>query len=431
MRAVTNVLLEYKMALTSAHRNVRMLFLANFIAQIGNGFSQMLYNLYIKSLGLPDTVAGACVSAGSIAGALFLVPAGIMGDRFGRKRMVIAAGALGGLLLIVQAFLRTPWLMVTGQFVSGMVGSVIWVSILPMLAENTEKEERLHLFSINFGLTLLSQVLGSFISGAMADALGRYGLGTVWSLRATLLTGAILSLIGLIPYMKIQESGRVALRDKKKSGLKETMSQLKKRRPQLLLIGKFTFAQATIGFGAGLVIPYLNLYFADRFHMPKSGIGLVIGLAQALTALTMFIGPMMSKRFGAVRSVVGLQLLSIPFLLITGWATSLAFASVAVIFRQALMNSANPIQDSVMMALVDDDLKGFSVSCGQTMFTLGWAIMGPISTNIVRIHGPYMGYSYVFTGTAILYLIGASFYFWAFRKHEHAIYSTNQDGVPA
>lgn len=414
---------EYRDILMSAHRNVRWFFVASFLAQIGMGFNGILYNLYIKTLGLPDTVAGASISAGSIAGALFLVPAGILGDRFGRKKAIFFAGLMSGLVGLVQAFMQTPVTIVIGSFVAGMVGSVLWVSVLPLLAENTEKEERFHLFSVNFGIGLLAQVLGSFVAGTLAEWIGYFHVGDEQSIRITLVIGALISLTSLIPLSKIREAAREKLPKVGKPGLRATFARVKEEKSQLVLIGKFTFASLCIGFGAGLVIPYLNLYFAERFAMPKSGIGLVIGLAQACTALAMFVGPAVAKRIGPVKAVVTFQLASIPFLLITGWAMNMWLASGAVIIRNALMNSAGPIQDSVMMALVSEKWRGLSVSCGQTVFTLGWAVMGPISTSFVHSHGSYTGYAIAFMGTAVLYLIGSMYYGWAFGKHERQVYA--------
>ena len=145
----------------------------------------------------------------------------------------------------------------------------------------------------------------------------------------------------------------------------------------------FAIAQLLIGFGAGLVIPYLNLYFADRFQTSNSSIGLIISLGQAATAVAMFIGPAVVKRIGEVRAVVFLQLASLPFLLLTGFTNSLLLATIGFLFSQALMNAGNPIQMSLMMSKVDDSVKGFANSVNQMVFNLGWALMGPVSMGIV------------------------------------------------
>lgn len=431
MTALISIAREYRVALFGAHRNVRLFFMAAFLSQISGGFFGILYNLYIKSLGLPDTVAGGYVSAGSIAGALFLVPAGILSDRIGRKRMIMTAGLLSAVVNVAQAFFYTPSLMIAGSFLAGAVGSMVWVSVLPLLAENTEKDERFHLFSVNFAIGLLAQVLGSVVAGSMSQLLGHFQFGPVWAIRITLLFGSGIGLAALIPFSKIEEKRRQRDAPRKKHAIRNVLPLIRGQKKQLILIANFALSSAFIGFGAGLVIPYLNLYFVERFHMANAGVGLVIGLAQACTALAMFIGPAMAKRLGPVKAVVLFQMLSIPFLLITGWAMNVWFASVAVIIRNALMNSSNPIQDSIMMALVSEKLRGFAVSCGQTMFILGWAVMGPVSTHIVNVHGSYRGYAIVFTGTAILYFIGSSFYGLVFRKYESQVYSQSDEAVSA
>jgi MFS family permease len=430
MAVLTQIAKEYKDIILGAHRNIRLFFLAAFLSQIGGGFFGILYNLYIKSLGLPDTVAGSYVSAGAIAGAISLVPAGIISDRFGRKRSIVSAGVFSSVIAIAQAFLQTPTLIVIGAFSAGLVSSMIWVSVLPLLAENTEKEERFHLFSVNFSVGLLAQVLGSIVAGGLAQFLGHVGFGPVWSLRLTLLTGAVIGFIALIPFSKIQEV-RKGKSDEtlERSGLKATLRHLRADKAQMGLIAKFTLATMFIGFGAGLVIPYLNLYFAERFQLSKAHIGFVIALAQAATAAAMFIGPTFAKRVGPVKAVVALQLSSIPFLLITGWMMNVWLVSGAVVIRNALMNSGGPIQDSIMMALVSEKTRGLAVSSGQTMFTLGWAIMGPISTRIVHHYGSYTGYAIVFSGTAILYLAGSIYYGMVFYKYEHKVYTEAVDPV--
>lgn len=346
---------------------------------------------------------------------------------------VVFASALGGLAAGLQAFLHTPALMIGAAFIAGMVNSVIWVSILPMLAENTHKEERMHLFSVNFGIGLLAQILGSVAAGGISQVLGSFGFSSVLSIRFTLLVGALLSLAAVVPFSLIKEERKTRARrasEPRQRPLIKLMQLLRDRRNQFNLIARFTVASALIGFGAGLVIPYLNLYFSERFHLSKAMIGLIIGAGQGLTATAMFIGPAAARRFGPVRSVMLFQLTSIPFLLVTGWSMSLGLVAVAVVVRNALMNASNPIQDSIMMALVDDDLKGFAVSAGQTMFTLGWAVMGPVSTGIVHTYGSYTGYAAVFSITAGLYLIGSLFYRWSFGRYESKVCESQQTGLP-
>src|SRR5690606_10313570 len=119
---------------------------------------------------------------------------------------------------------------------------------------------------------------------------------------------------------------------------------------------------------------------------------------------------------GEVKAVAFLQLLSLPFLLLTAYTQNLYLAATGFLFRQALMNAGNPIQSSLMMSKVDNSIRGLANSVNQMVFNLGWALMGPVSIGIVMRYGAYWGYATVFTITAILYLIGSVYFLIIFRN---------------
>lgn len=73
--------------------------LANLLIQVGMGVFLVMYNLYIKELGFPETLNGKIISMTSLASAIMLIPAGYLSDRLGRKGIIItgaivAAGTL-------------------------------------------------------------------------------------------------------------------------------------------------------------------------------------------------------------------------------------------------------------------------------------------------------------------------------------------------
>ena len=125
------------------------------------------------------------------------------------------------------------------------------------------------------------------------------------------------------------------------------------------------FAWLISSLGGGMIVPYLNVYFEDRFEASKSAIGIVVALGQAATGLAFLIGPMIVKRFGEVKSVVYLQLSSIPFLLLTAFSANFYLSSGGYLFRQALMNAANPFYNSIKMSYVHRSLRGLASSSGK------------------------------------------------------------------
>ncbi|WP_316571526.1 MFS transporter [Neobacillus sp. YIM B06451] len=392
--------------------NIKLSMAANIITQIGIGIFIVIYNFYVRELGYSESVNGQIISMASLATAIVLVPAGIIGDKFGRKRVIFTGILVSGTLLIMRALAADETMLVYLAFAAGLSGAFLQVSGIPWLAENSDPSQRVNLFSLHFALMTAASVIGNMLGGILTDFFGLF-FTSLESLRITLLIGAAIYLGGAIPAFKFRTpANRMEKPQIDEAGRKKAAFNWS----GFKIIALFAIAQMLIGFGAGLVIPYLNLYFAGRFSASTSTTGFIISLGQAATAFAMIIGPKVVKRVGEVRAVVILQLLSLPFLLLTAYTENLWLAAIGFLFRQALMNAGNPIQSSLIMSRVDDSMKGLANSINQTVFNLGWAFMGPVSTGIVVKYGDYWGYAYVFTITASLYLISSVYFYLVFGR---------------
>jgi MFS family permease len=402
---------EWAEQIKSYNKNIKLTFVANILTQISLGIFMIIYNFYIRELGYNELVNGKVISMTSLATALVLIPAGIISDRIGRKKLMLFGAIATGMILFTRSIVESQSLLIFFAFGTGLASAFIQVSVIPWLSENSKPEQRVHLFSIHFAAMTAANVVGSLLGGVLTDVFSLF-MSDLDSIRYTLIIGAALFISGLIPIMKFVENRSIKLEPSKFTGLEK----VKEHKVSIKIILLFAIAQLMIGFGAGLVIPYLNLYFADRFSASNSLIGLVISLGQGATAIAMIIGPMVVRKLGEVKAVVVLQLLSLPFLLLTAYTQQFWLAALGFLFRQALMNAGNPIQMSLMMAKVDDSMKGLANSVNQMVFNLGWALMGPVSTGIVLKYGSYWGYAMVFTVTAGLYLIGSTYFFIVFRS---------------
>jgi MFS family permease len=401
---------EWATQFRSYNRNIRLALLGSIFIQIGMGIFMVIYNFYVRELGYAEDVNGKIISMNSLATALILIPAGILSDRLGRKKVMLFGALVTGILLIFRSITEAQSLLIMFAFLTGLTMAFIMVSGIPWLAENSTEEQRVHLFSIQFAVMTGANVIGSILGGALTD-LFSLGFTEVESIRYTLLIGAIIFLIGIIPMTKFKDIRKT---ENNRNNPNNGKFNIKKNKYTMIIL--FAIPALLIGFGAGLVIPYLNLYFSDRFAASNTMIGVIISLGQAATAIAIIIGPLVVRKVGEVKAVVILQLLSLPFLLLTAFTEHLWLAAIGFLFRQALMNAGNPIQSSLMMSMVDDSVKGLANSVNQMVFNLGWAVMGPVSTGIVLNYGTYWGYATVFTITAILYLIGSIYYFIVFSK---------------
>ena len=414
---------DWKRKILAFNRNVRLFILANILIQIGMGVFAVMYNLYIKALGMPETVNGSIISMTALATAIILIPAGLLSDRFGRKWLLIGGSALTMLTLFYRSVETAEGTLVAAAFVTGLTMAFVQVSGVPFLAENSTASERVHLFSLYFSLVTVAGVIGSLGGGVIADVLEKsFGLFEVDSIRWSLLAGAAIFAAGILPLFFLSGGKQADQPQATPDRITETPESGEPEEAALgrnvRLIFHLGLANLLIGFGSGLVIPYLNLYFANRFAASNAYIGLILSLGSAMTAVAMMIGPMLVKRVGKVKALIFFQLASIPFLFLTAYTMSLGLASLGFLMRQALMNAGNPIQSAISMEIVHDKYKGLANSVNQTVFQIGWAAMGPVSAGLVVAYGSYWGYAWAFTITGVLYMISSTYYYFVFGRRK-------------
>lgn len=407
---------NWKKSIALFNRNIKMFMLANVLIQVGMGVFLVMYNLYIKELGFPETLNGKIISMTSLASAIMLIPAGYLSDRLGRKGIIITGAIFAAGTLFYRSLITGEQSLVYAAFFTGLFMALVQVSGVPFLAENSTAGERMHLFSIHFSLMTIASVIGSLGGGVLADALHLIGnISTVDSIMYVLIIGAIIFTMGIVPLFQLKPTQKIEGQTEASTVESEGNAPTGFRKNMKVIV-LFGVANLLIGTGSGLVIPYLNLYFANRFDASNTYIGIILSLGSAMAAVAMLLGPALVKKVGKVKALVIFQLLSIPFLFITGYTNSLIIASIAFLMRQALMNAGNPIQSAIAMELVQDKYKGLANSVNQMVFNVGWAGTGAISTGLVMTFGFYWGYAYTFTITGILYIIASTYFYLLFGR---------------
>lgn len=409
--------------------NIQLFFLASLLCQVGSGMFSVLYNVYIQKLGYNETMNGQIVSIQSLATAIMFIPIGLAGDRFGRKKLLIAGALFSGIALIGRSFDYSANGLIWFAVFSGLFAGVFQILSIPYLAESVKETQRLKIFSYYSALVLASQVVGSLGGGVLADLLHHtFGISEVLGLQIVLLLGGATTLIAFIPLLFITEAKTLHSTKHEDNVNKELVIKEPNEHSQTptevnadgkkdsVLIIQFVITQLLIGLGSGLVIPYLNLYFTNRFSLSMSGMSLLLALGQIMTIVSMLIGPTLANKTGNVRAVVIFQIMSLPFLLLTGFTNILLIASISFLFRQALMNAANPIQSAILVDRISAKRRGIANSLMQTAFMIGWATMGPVQSYLVTTYGTYWGYAITFSITGSLYVISSLIYYILFKE---------------
>jgi len=402
-----STLKNYLSSLRLFSRNARLYLLGAFLVGINHQIFMLLFNLYLKEMSYGEGDIGRIASGRAIGMTLAAIPIAILISRIKLKPMLL----IGAVMFASFRFALTEFqefeILVGFTFLSGMAFSVFRVASGPFFMRNSTQQERTHLFSMSFTMMLLAGIVGSLIAGNLVEQIAMITGDILTGYRYALYLGVLAGLCAIIPFSMIRSTGPKS--DERK--ITFSIAQFKRR-------GKFYFqiclANILIGSGAGLIIPFLPLYFQDRFDLEPNRIAFYYFLSLCGMAIGTLSGPLLSQRIGLVRSVVITQLFSIPFMLILAYTGSLLFAVPAFIIRAALMNLGVPISANFAMELSDKDEQGLVNAFLGVSWTGGWALSVALGGGLIEQYG----YTITLNVASLLYIISALLYFVMFRKVE-------------
>lgn len=410
MRPLAAALDDYLSAVAAFSRPARLFLLSALLTWCAHGIQSVLFNLFLSAHGHREAFIGRAIAMNGIGLALAAWPAGMLADRWGRRRCLMLGVAVETVGMLARALVDAPEIILAASFVAGIGQSLLAIAAAPFLSEHSTARERTHLFSAFFAIELFAAVIGSLVGGGAPQLLRAFPtqgwLAGPMADRATLVLGALIAGAAILPYLRM-------------AGLQErplahgVAPAAPAERKQLVPIAVNAFL---IGAGAGLVIPFMNLYFAGRFAASSAQIGVFFSLAQVSTAIAALLAPVVARRFGKLRTATISQLLSLPFLITLGAESHLHFAVIAFWLRATFMQAATPLLGAFVMEALPPSLRARATSLMNLVWNVGWATSATLSGVLIQ----RFGYAVPFYVTAFLYAFAALLFYFSFRHHRDA-----------
>jgi len=407
VRGVGRLLSEYWSQVQGSGRNPKLYLVGVFLFGLGQSIFTLIFNLYLRSLGYSDSGIGQILSKVSIGAAVAALPAAFLFRRAPARTLLVLAGALTALGYALQATFRAPELLLLLAFVTGTVITVFRLSIAPVIMRETGPGARPFLFSAAFGVLFASAIVGSIVGGALPHLFHAVYGAEQAALRATLYAGCILTLLSTVPFFAMTEPAGVGTRLPPSA-----LTQLK----DFLEIDwslhlKLILPAALIGLGAGLIIPFMNLYFRDRFGLTEGEIGALFGGMQGFMVVGNLFGPAVSRRIGLVGGVVATQLASVPFMVVLALSGNFPLVAAAFFIRSGLMNMNQPLASHFAMEVVSERDHAVTNSLLSLAWFLAWSVSADIGGALIE----RSGYTEPLLIAAALY-VAASVLYWIFFK---------------
>ncbi len=413
-------------------RNANLYLASVSMSSLAQGAYGVIQGLYILAMGFDETVLGTILSARMLSGAIGALPAGMLSDRIGRKPVLVTAGLLTTVGYLGMAVSGNAGLMILFSCVVGIAQVCQHTSGAPLLAESSTGEDRARLFGVNFSLSMGVSMLGSLLGGLLPRQLAF--LGSINAFKTSLAVFSVITFVGVLPALRLTEdrrgqgNGSMAQdaaygdpaqekqahnwRAELADELRGIVDTARERNVQSLLL-----YSVCIGFGAGLVVPFFNVFLSNKLQVDTAVVGLILSFSQGATAIAGLISPILARRYGKVATVVGTQMTSIPFLLMIALPPNIYVVAIGLFMRSALMNMSNPIASNFSMEITDSSKRGKMSSLmrisDSTARSLSAAAAGYIMSR--------WSYETPYFITAGFYLLASFIYWRAFRGREKGV----------
>lgn len=361
--------------------------LASFLWSFGANLVYFFLNFHLQALGYTRAHIGYAQALLLLMGVVSALPLAYLIPRLGYLKSLYLAFflAAGSGLLLGLGLLVFPAL---GGY--GLAGALLQGAAAPLMARLVPPERRVALFSLQAALTTASGFFSTLLAGLLSE----------W-------VGARHVLLFALPFFLLAVP--LAL------GLPEGEGKTPRLGGRFGVWLRLLVPQVVIGFGAGLVIPFLNLYLKEKFGLTYGATGLVFALSSLATGGAMLLQPLLVHRVGKLKAIVLVQALSLPFLALLAWAPWLPVVTFALLVRGALMNAAGPVYAALVMDyLPEEERPGFFLvesALWSLLFALGSALSGKLQAAL-----GLPAFHYIFGATLALYALGIALWPWAFGR---------------
>jgi hypothetical protein len=404
------------------------------------GLSALFYNLTIDALGYQRIFLGNLETVSRVAALLLLLPLWWLVHRVGLRQALMLSAGLHAFSALSVAIWPAAAPLLLASAATGPAAVLFQVSAAPLMMAHSSAAERDHLFSLNAALNIgvagAGKWLGSTLPGLLALPLGAPA-DSAAAYRATFAVVGLVLLGSLLPLLRVPARPPQPAADAEQAAepaeptgapavsrfsglLVQLIAPLSRRLrepwrsvaadplPLLLLL----LPPLLISCGAALLIPYLNIFLSEHYDAANTDLGFILAAGDIAAGLAMLAAPLLSARLGKIGAIVLTQLLSIPFLLLSGFAPGLLIAGGALVMRFGLFNLGVPLYDAFAMERSPPAARPIVIGLVNGAYAAGYLLAPAISTRVQQFYG----FAPLFVATASFYGLAALLMFAFFGR---------------
>lgn len=337
----------------------RLLLVSRTMRSFGMAIVSIIVPLIVADSGVRPVAAGFIFLSASLGSAFLLLVAGFLGDRIGRRPVLVWLGVLAAVATLGFGLLRTYPALVAFAFLGalargGGAGSGgAWGPFAPveqpLIAEVVPRSRRNEALGQLAFIGVLAGAFGS-VASSLPDLLRQIGVGTVSAEGWTMAIAAIAQLLAGLFVLPVREAPPIPVPSSAGHGRLSPGARS--------AIAKLSLTNAVNGFGIGFLGPFLTYWLELRYGVGVSQLAILYTLVNLVTAFPYLGAHKIAARFGSTRAILWTRLVGALFTALLPLSPTFLIAGAVYLVRMVFQTVGNPIRQSLVLEMVEPGERG-------------------------------------------------------------------------
>lgn len=350
---------------------------------VSNGIFSSIMQLYLVALGFNAQSLGSIFMYNSLACTLLSIPCGILADRYGKRKMIIASFIM--LIASLGIFFTTSSVQYFRLAFALMgAGNACFTIFAPLYSSFFKKSDLDKAFGLYGLLNITSMSLGNLAGYIPGKLVYLFLLSELQSYRYVMIAASSLFLFQYLFYL-------ASMRNHVETVSEGFHFKLKSWKPVL----KFSVLLLLGNLAGGMMFSLFPYYIHEKFGVNSSGLGLLFFLSNMSMAVSKGAAATVAKKLGNMRSIIAGVSLSAVFFLLMPLSPSFGLLSFFYILRMGTRFMSEPLLTGAFMRSIRDDeqstansIRTISMNMGATVSPwLGGTLMENVSLDTPAILG--------------------------------------------
>lgn len=347
-----------------------ILYACAVLRSLGTSLLGVLLGIYLAKLHLAPAVIGLIVGIGLAGGAAAALLVTFAGDRFGRRKTLVALALMGAFGTSIAATSSQFLVLATAAFVGMLNGMgrdrgaalILDQAILPAITGNRGRTRGFAWYNV---LQDVGHALGALLAAAPVLLREAFELEELTSIRLVVMGNALLLVASAALYRRLSPAAEAP-----RSAHRVSVSA-DSRRGVWKISALFGIDSIAGGF---LTASLLSFFFFERFGASEAMIGLLFFGARVANAASHLGAAWLASRIGLIKTMVFTHIPSSLLLVTVAFAPNFPIAAALFLLREGLVEMDVPTRQSYVMAMVRPEERTFASGITNLVRLGGWAI---------------------------------------------------------